>query len=161
MLSVVRHVLYLALAFVLQTTLSFELTLFGLRPDLIMIVLVAIALASGHLEATILGFFVGLLQDASMAADLGLNALAMSLVGFAVGIGRTRIMAEAAHVQVLILAAAVLVHDLIYFAGHRAVPLEEVLFFWVRYGVGQALYTALIGSVFAYGHLLRRRFLVV
>ena len=161
MLSVVRHVLYLALAFVLQTTWSHDLTVLGLRPDLIIIVLVTVALASGHLEATILGFFVGLLQDASMAADLGLNALAMSLVGFAVGIARTRIMAEAAHVQVIILAAAVLGHDLIYFAGHRAVPLEDVLFFWIRYGFGQAVYTALIGSIFAYGHLLRRRFLVV
>ena len=158
MLSVVRHVLYLALAFVLQTTWSHHLTIFEIHPDLIILVLVLVALASGHLEATILGFLVGLLQDSSMPADLGLNALAKSVVGFAVAVGRTRIMAEAAHVQVLILAVAVLVHDLIYFTGHSAVPLQDVPFFWLRYGLGQAAYTALIGSVFAYGLLARRRY---
>jgi len=159
MLSIVRHVLYLVLAFVLQTTWSHDLTLFGVYPDFILLVLVAIALATGHLEATILGFCVGLLQDTSMPADLGLNALAKSVVGFAVGIGRTRIIAEAPHVQVVVLVAAVLLHNLLYFIGHSAVPMTDVPFFWIRYGLGQAVYTALIGSVFAYGLRLRQRHL--
>ena len=159
MLSIIRHILYLALAFVLQMTWSHHLRVFELQPDFILLVLVAIALASGHLHATVMGFCVGLLQDTYMTADLGLNALAKSIVGFAVGVGRTRIMAEAAHVQVLIIAAAVLLHNLIFFAGHSAVPIAEVPYFWIRYGPGQAIYTGLIGAIFAYGLLLRRRYL--
>lgn len=149
MLGVSRHILYLLLAFVLQTTWVHYLAIFDIQPDLILLVLVFVAIAGGHLEATALGFVVGLCQDAYSPADLGLNALCKSLIGFAVGLGRGRLMADTIQVQVLIVVAAVAIHDLIYFAGHSGVALSAVPYSMVRYGLGRALYTALLASILA------------
>ena len=69
MLTVVRHILYLALAFLLQTTWVHHLELHGVQPDLILLVLVFVAVASGHTQATLLGFCVGFLQDTSSPVE--------------------------------------------------------------------------------------------
>ena len=149
MLRIVRHVLYLALACFLQTTWLHYLGIWSVEPDLILLTVVFIALASGHLEATALGFCVGLFQDTYSPADLGLNALTKSLLGFAVGLGRTRIMADTVQVQVLAVMAAVAVHDLVYFVGHGDVALTQVPYYLARYTVGRALYTGLVGAAVA------------
>jgi len=157
MLGVFRHILYLLLAFVLQTTWVHYLGIFEIQPDLILLVLVFVAVAGGHLEATALGFVVGLCQDAYSPADLGLNALSKSLIGFAVGLGRGRLMADTIQVQIVIVASAVVIHDLIYYAGHSGVALSAIPYFLVRYSLGRALYTALLASVVAVGMQARQQ----
>lgn len=155
MLTVARHVLYLSLAFVLQSTWLHHLQVADVLPDPVLIVIVFVALLSGHVEATVLGFLVGLFQDAYAPADLGLNALAKSIVGFGVGIGRSGVMADSAQVQVAILAAAVVVHDLIYYLGSSLTSFPEVPYLMLRFGLGRALYTCVIGLVVAW--ILRAR----
>jgi len=149
MLRTVRHVLYLVLACFLQTTWLHYLGIWEIEPDLILLTVVFIALSSGHLEATALGFAVGLCQDTYSPADLGLNALAKSLLGFAVGLGRTRIMADTIQVQVAVVMAAVAVHDLIYYLGHGDVAVTQVPYYLMRYTLGRALYSGLIGAALA------------
>lgn len=159
--QVVRHVLLLLVVFVLQITWGYVFDVLDVRPDLILLALVYIALRVGPFEATILGFAVGLLQDAYMPQNLGLNALAKSLVGFGVGYGRTGIMADDIQVQTLLIFGVVLIHDLVYYLGYSGLALAEVPIFFLRYGVGRALYTSLIGFCLAYVWGLRRRLLPV
>ena len=156
-MSVVRHVLLLVLAFVLQTTWVHFFEISGLKPDLILLVLVHVALRAGRLEATILGFGIGFLQDIYTPADLGLNALAKSIIGFSVGYGRTGIVADNIQVQVALVAGAVLVHDVIYYLGHSGIGLADAPFFWLRYGLGRALYTGALGVLLSASLLVRRR----
>ena len=157
MLAVARHLLYLALAFVLQSTWLHHLQVAEILPDLVLMVVVFVALLSGHLEATILGFLAGLCQDAYTPADLGLNALAKSLLGFGVGAAREGLLAETVQVQVGVLVAAVLVHDLVYYAGSSSNSLGEVPHLMLRFSLGRALYTGAIGLVVAWALSLRRR----
>lgn len=157
--QVARHVLLLLVAFVLQTTWGYAFDILELHPDLILLALVYIALRAGPFEATILGFAIGLLQDAYMPQNLGLNALVKSLVGFGVGYGRSGIMADDLQVQTLLIFGVVLVHDLVYYLGYSGLGLADAPFFWLRYGLGRALYTGLIGGGLAYAWGLRRRLL--
>lgn len=159
--QVVRHVLLLLVVFVLQLTWGYAFDILDVRPDLILLALVYIALQVGPFEATILGFGVGLLQDAYMPQNLGLNALVNSLAGFGVGYGRTGIMADDIQVQTLLIFGVVLVHDLIYYLGYSGLALAEVPLFFLRFGVGRALYTSLIGFCLAYVWGLRRRLLPI
>jgi len=155
-MTTVRHILLLILAFILQTTWVHALEISAVKPDLILLVLVYIALRAGELEATLLGFCIGFLQDIYMPADLGLNALVNALVGFAVGYGRTGIVADSIQVQVALVFGAVLLHDLVYYLGSSVVSLVDVPFFWLRYGLGRAVYTGLLGALIS-GILLARR----
>lgn len=157
MLTIIRHILYLALVFVLQTTWVRHLEIAGLQPDLILLTVVFVALLAGQVEAAILGFVIGLCQDAYSPQDLGLNALAKSLVGFAVGIGRGGIIADSVQVQVAVLVAAVFVHDMIYYLGAGSVSMGDVPYLLLRFGVGRAVYTGIVGLFVAWLLRLRRQ----
>jgi rod shape-determining protein MreD len=156
MLTVLRHVLYLVLAFVVQTTWLRHLEIAGVQPDLVLLTVVFVALLAGQTEAALLGFAIGLCQDAYSPQDLGLNALAKSLVGFAVGVGRGGLLADNVQVQVVVLVAAVFVHDMIFYVGSSSVSMAEAPFLMLRFGVGRAIYTGIIGILVAWLLRIRR-----
>ena len=154
-MGTIRDILLLVLAFALQTTWIDFLEISSLKPDLVLLALTFIALRKGPLVATCMGFGIGFMQDIYLPADLGLNALAKSLVGFAIGYGRSRIVADNIQVQIALLFGAALCHDLIYYLGTSAIGLVDLPYFWLRYGVGRAVYTALLGTLISAGLTFR------
>ena len=52
-------------------------------------------------------------------------------------------------VQVALIFFTVLLHDLLYYAITSAISLFDAPYFWMRYGLGRAVYTGLVGA-FAY-----------
>lgn len=159
MLALLRHLLLLALALVLQATWLPDLQIGGVFPDLVLLVVVFIALLRGHVEATFLGFAAGLCQDVYTPHDLGLNALTKAVTGFAVGISRGGFVADSVQVQLAVVVCAVLAHDLVYYAISGATALPQVPFFMVRFSLGRALYTAALGLLVAWSLRLRRELL--
>ena len=159
MFRVFRHLLYITLAAMVQTTWVHHIEIFEIQPDLSLLVLVLIGATAGHVEATIFGFGVGLFQDSYLPADLGLNTFTKSIVGFAIGLGRRGVMIDTLHVRLLLVCGAVLVHDLIYYIGHSDIALAHVPYYWVRYGIGRALYSGGIAAVFISIFEVRRRYL--
>ena len=153
----IRLVFLLLLAFALQTTWIEFLAISSLKPDLVLLVLVYIALREGPQVATCMGFGIGFLQDIYLPADLGLNALTKSLISFAIGYGRTRIVSDNIQVQIALIFGAVLCHDFLYYIGTSAIDLMDMPYFWLRYGLGRAMYTALIGALLSTSITLKRR----
>ncbi|MEE2754111.1 MAG: rod shape-determining protein MreD [Candidatus Latescibacterota bacterium] len=144
-MRILHHSLLTALALLIQTSWTHSIAIAGIRPDILLIVIVYIGIRSGQLEATIFGFVSGLLLDVYNPEFMGVNACANSVVGFAAGYSRVGIVAEDLRVQVLALLFASLFHDLIYFAlSPVSNPLKFVTTFFT-YGVGTAIYTAIIG----------------
>ena len=156
-LGALRRILLLLLAFLLQTTWVQSLQILDIAPDLIVVTLVLIALVVDPMESILMALFVGLLQDAYLPQNLGLNALVNVLVVLAVGSMRSGIVVDNLRVQVVFVVAAVLLHDLIYYVGYGGVPLVEVPFFWLRYALGRAAYSGVLGMAIAYALLLRHR----
>lgn len=152
-----RRTLLLLLAFLLQTTWIQSLQILDIAPDLIVVTLVLIALVVDPVESILMALVVGLLQDTYLPQNLGLNAMVNVLVVLTVGLMRTGIVVDNLRVQVAFVVAAVLLHDLIYFVGYSGVPLAEVPFFWLRYAVGRAVYSALLGMAISYALLRRHR----
>mgnify|MGYP001186296796 FL=1 len=144
-MRILHHALLTTLALLIQTSWTHSIAIAGIRPDVVLIIIVFIGIRSGQLEATIFGFIAGFLLDVYNPEFMGVNELANSVVGFAVGYSRVGIVAEDLRVQVLVLLIASLTHDLLYF-GLSSVsnPLKMVTAFF-RYGVGTAIYTSLIG----------------
>jgi rod shape-determining protein MreD len=87
--------LLLVTAALLQTALFPFLSLAGFRPDLLLLVAVAVALHDGPMAGARVGFAAGLLGDLLVAqAQVGLGALVVALVGFAVGFARPYLAPE-------------------------------------------------------------------
>jgi rod shape-determining protein MreD len=81
-------------ALVIQLTLINSVTILGMKPDLIMVVVVVFSLRKGEKEGIISGFASGLLQDFFSTSLLGINALAKTVIGFTCGIIKEKIFHE-------------------------------------------------------------------
>ena len=84
----------IVVALVIQLTLVNSVTILGVKPDLIMVVVVVFSLLRGEKEGTISGFASGLLQDIFSTGLLGINALAKTVIGFFCGILKEKIFYE-------------------------------------------------------------------
>src|SRR4030042_2978229 len=84
----------IVVALVIQLTLINLVTILGVKPDLIMVVVVVFSLRKGGKEGIVSGFVSGLLQDIFSTGLLGINALAKTVVGFICGILKEKIFHE-------------------------------------------------------------------
>jgi rod shape-determining protein MreD len=88
----VRRVLVLVAvivtALLLQTTVFPELTLLGVKPELLYLVTVIFAVLQGPAEGAVVGFVGGLAQDFMLNMPKGITALTLTLLGYTVGLAR-------------------------------------------------------------------------
>jgi rod shape-determining protein MreD len=75
----------LVAAVLVQSTVLAGLRLAGVRPDLLVLVVVAVAMASGATGGAVFGFVAGLVADLLFDLPVGVSALVYTGVGYAVG----------------------------------------------------------------------------
>jgi rod shape-determining protein MreD len=106
----VRRVLMLAavvvVAVLLQSTVLAELRLAGVRPDLLVLTVVAVAMASGPTSGAVFGFSAGLVGDLLFDLPVGVSALVYTAVGFAVGTARVYVTSHRPVVHLALVGAA-------------------------------------------------------
>lgn len=149
MLHTLRNILLIPLALLVQASLASRVSVFGVTPDVVLLVLVYIGISGGQVEGALLGLLAGFLQDTYAPGHMGTNALAKTIVGFVVGYGRGGIVAESYLVRSSIVFGAVLLHDLVYFICYTGHDLPGIVFMLLRYGVGAAFYTAILSILFS------------
>ncbi len=121
----VKAAVVLFVAAILQVSIFAEAHVLGGVPDLLLVMLVAVALLRGAMFGAIGGFFAGLLVDTATLGQLGLTSLVLTLAGYWIGrygetTGRDRAHApflSVAVVTVLYALGLLLVH---FVLGERA-----------------------------------------
>jgi rod shape-determining protein MreD len=139
------QILAALLVLLLQMTLVNRLTIGGIRPDLVLLLLIFLVVRRNAVAAVAIGFLLGFLQDLGNPDFLGLNALAGSLTAYAVSKVSTRMAQDHALFQGLLIFCGVLFHDLIYLPFFHRLDLAGIVVEFFRYSVPGALYTALLG----------------
>jgi len=103
---VIRRILSLAAvvitALLLQSTVFGQLRLLGVRPELLYLVTISIALLEGPNEGATVGFVSGLAQDFLMNEPKGLTALTLTLLGYGVGMFRQFIVSPSPLVPTIV-----------------------------------------------------------
>lgn len=74
-----------ALAFLLQLAVLPQFKLFGVQPDLILVVAVVVAVQDGPIAGAVVGFAGGMLQDIASPQLMGVSALTKTLAAFFAG----------------------------------------------------------------------------
>lgn len=103
------------ISIILQTTLFNYIEIRGIKPDLILIVVVFWSLARGSWAGMLIGFGGGLLQDCFSGALLGTNALTKTLLGFLIGLGTKTIYKEKFFTQISVLFGCTLLEGFLFF----------------------------------------------
>lgn len=131
----------------LQLTFANLLMLYEIKPDFILIFVVAISLRYGRLWGGVAGFLTGLIEDGFMTILFGLNALCKAFVGFFVSVIPRRFTGTRAADAGLLLFIVALVHDFIFNWFYSLGSGTGALFILIRYALPGALYTTLIAMI--------------
>jgi rod shape-determining protein MreD len=81
----VKAAVVLFLAAILQVSIFTQVNVLGGLPDLLLVMLVAVALLRGSMFGAIGGFFAGLLVDTATLGQLGLTSLVLTIAGYWIG----------------------------------------------------------------------------
>lgn len=95
--------LVLISAVVLQTALFPSIALLGFRPDLLLLVVLAVGLHDGQLPGLRVGFAAGLLSDLLVEqAPVGLSILVYTGIGYTIGLARPYLAPESITAPVIL-----------------------------------------------------------
>lgn len=129
-----------------QSTLLTKVTLLGVTPQLLFVVVICLAYLEGDVVGVVIGFSGGLLQDFLLPQSiLGLTALVYTMVAYTVGSLRQFVSKDSVWMPVLAVAAASVLAEAGYallaiLMGERWVSLSDT----VKIGGLVALYNTLL-----------------
>ena len=96
----------LVVAVLVQSTVLARLTLAGVRPDLLVLAVVSVAVATDPVTGAVFGFVAGLFADLLFDLPVGVSALVYTAVGFAVGTVRVYVTSHRPLVHLVLVGAA-------------------------------------------------------
>jgi rod shape-determining protein MreD len=106
----VRRLLVLAAVLVaavlVQSTVLAQVRLAGVRPDLLVLAVVSVAVATDATTGAAFGFAAGLVADLLFDLPVGVSALVYTAVGFAVGAARLYVTSHRPLVHLVLAGAA-------------------------------------------------------
>jgi len=108
---VVRTLLTLWIAVMLQSMLAPAIAIAGIRPDFPILIVLLVALRHGPAAGAIAGFVAGLFVDLNSSHALGATSLANSLLAFAVGSVADRIVGNSALARAVVVFVAAAARD--------------------------------------------------
>jgi rod shape-determining protein MreD len=141
-------VLATAVAIALQSTLARFVIGGTVAVDLVLVVVVYAALASGPVTGLLTGTFAGLVQDAlsSGVGVIGIGGLSKTIVGFIAGIVGTQFIVVQSLPRFVVFFGATIAHSAIFIGLYMLLGLRD---FGTPYAavLGQALGNAIVGVV--------------
>jgi rod shape-determining protein MreD len=148
-MNFLKSMSFLVLALILQQTLIQIISIGSIKPDLVMVVLVAVSMRYGSVVGLFSGLTIGLIQDVYAIEALGANAMAKCLAGYFTGLLDEKVIKVMPATKVLFLAVAFIMHDTVYSlaAGFHGMAFWEAL---VKRTIPSGIYTLLVGSLVFY-----------
>jgi rod shape-determining protein MreD len=143
----------LVTALLLQSTVFAQLKLFGVRPELVFLVTILIAILEGPQEGMMVGFVGGLAQDFLLnQPPKGLTALTLTLLGYGIGLIRQYMASPSPLLPTMLVAfgtaAGVLFYEVVGFLlSHPQQPLLYSIKVPILTGIYGAVLTPMVFPV--------------
>jgi len=143
-MKTVRNILLIALALLVQSTVFGRLDLFGVRPDLALMVLLFLAAETDGVGLICYGFLIGFLQDVYSPEYLGFNAFSMSLTAFVLDVLKERLTVENFTVKLVTTLLACMFHDIVYLGFYTGFAFSSLVSIFVGESLPGAVYTSVL-----------------
>jgi len=129
-----RIILYIILIFTFvttQVTILNSVHIFGVTPNIIIILIVSVSLLEGRIHGAVVGFFAGLCLDAVIGVTLGFQALLGMLLGLALGNINMRVFKE----NIFVMAICTFISTILFESS--------IIFVSYLYGLGMDFFLTL------------------
>lgn len=107
--SILINTFFIALAVLFQSTLAQHVAVYGVVPDIALIIILFVSLKKGSKVGELTGFLGGSLVDFLSLAPLGFHGLIYCIIGFFAGLTDKNISTESLLTQVLFIVASIFV----------------------------------------------------
>ncbi len=135
-------------ALLLQSTVFAQMKLFGVRPELVYLVTILIAILEGPGEGMVVGFAGGLAQDFLLNQPKGLTALTLTLLGYGVGLLRQYIVSPSPLLPTLLVAVSTAAGVVFYeVVGFLLGQVDQPLTFSLKVPVLTGVYGAVLTPI--------------
>jgi len=142
----IRYIFFGLCTVVLQTTLVPSLSIFGQRPDLVVIMAVIVGAFEGSGRGSIAGFLAGLAVDLYHPPTMGAGAMAGTLAGYLGGRAQIFLDLDLWLNQGLAFASVTIAHHALYSIVISLQGEGNILLLFAARAFGGALYNAIIGA---------------
>jgi len=150
--SYLKYIAVIILLVAVQKTLIWLIALsnYNIAPDLVILMVIYVGIARGHIEGSIIGFLSGLMVDMLSGSFLGLSALCYTVAGFIAGYfcikEREEFLKKYFLIGIVFLCA--LIGNSIYFLiFYQGSPISVFNIFLI-YVLSTTTYTTIVGSLF-------------
>ncbi len=136
-------------AFVLQVMIAPHIAIFGVTPNLLLLVVITLAFVEGSSAGATVGFIAGILMDLLSTGPIGAWALVMSVTGYLSGSLTRNLFAEGWLAPVTIGVITALVADFAYLVVVTVIGVGPA--FWPALGrlvLPRAVYNAVLVMLF-------------
>jgi len=149
--SYLKYIAVIVLLVAIQKTLIWLIAVsnYNIAPDLVLLAVIYVGIARGHIEGLILGFISGLMIDMLSGSFLGLSALSYTMAGFIAGYFcmKEREYSLSKYYLVGIVFLCALISNSIYFLiFYQGSPISVANIFLI-YILSTTTYTTLVGSL--------------
>ncbi|MGI6224882.1 MAG: rod shape-determining protein MreD [Peptococcales bacterium] len=135
---------------ILQSTIFNEFLVAGVKPDLLLIIVIFFALFNGPRQGAFIGLGLGLLEDLFQAKYFGLNAASKLTTGLIIGFMEKRIYKDNFLVPILVLFIGSFIHMAFYYLYTNIVGYSVGVHDFFRVAVPFAIYNMCFAP-FTYG----------
>ncbi len=114
MIRILKFTFLILVSVILQNSIIANISIFGSKSSLPLVLTVSVALLKGSFQGEIVGFFSGFLCDLSSGGPfIGIQSFNLTLIGFSVGLMRSRFYSESIVTQSIASFSATLFEKLI------------------------------------------------
>lgn len=108
-------VILLFTTIILQSTILTNISIYGIKPDYVLIMIILLSNYSGKIKGQLLGFSSGLVEDFLSLSPLGFNALINTIIGYFAGATSGKIFLDPIVVPVIFVFIGTLLKSLLSF----------------------------------------------
>lgn len=108
-------VLIVIFNFILQTAIFPYISIFGVEPNIALLVVISMAIFKGRFYGAFLGLIIGLIQDILFSPVLGVNSFILFFVGYLVGLMENRVIKDNLSLPIFLSILATIYYNFTYY----------------------------------------------
>lgn len=108
-------VLVVLVNLILQTTIFPYISVFGVEPNIALLVVISMAIFKGRFYGAFLGLAIGLVQDILFSPVLGVNSFILFFAGYLIGLIENKIIKDNLFIPILLSIVASLYYNFTYY----------------------------------------------